>query len=75
MRKLPGWTQPILFALLTTAFASFMVAGIATYRAIGLEPDFAMRWISAWLWSWPVAFPAMYVAAPRVRWVLGRICG
>jgi nucleoside permease NupC len=74
MTRLPAWTQPVLFALLTTGFASSMVAGIATYRAIGLPPDFLMRWAAAWLWSWPVAFPARYVIAPHVRRLLARIC-
>ena len=51
-----------------------MVAGIATFRAIGLTPDFPLRWIGAWLWSWPVAAPAMYVIAPFVRRLLARWC-
>lgn len=74
MGKLPGWTQPVLFALLTTAFASFMVSGISTYRAVGLVADFPRQWFGAWLWSCPVAFPALYLIAPVVRKFLSRIC-
>ena len=75
MKKLPAWTQPVLFAVLTTAFASFLVSGISTWRSIGLSPDFPFRWINAWLWSWPVTAPAMYFIAPRARRLLARVCG
>ncbi len=74
MTRLPAWTQPILFAVLTTAFASCLVSGISTWRAIGLTSEFPLHWLGAWLWSWPVAAPAMYFIAPHVRRLLGRAC-
>jgi hypothetical protein len=74
MSKLPGWTQPMLFATLTTGFASFMVSGIATLRALGPAPGFLANWIGGWLWSWPVAAVAMYFIAPHVRRLLARVC-
>ncbi len=74
MKKLPAFTQPVLFATLTTAFASFLVSGISTWRAVGFAPDLPLRWINAWLLSWPVAAPAMYFIAPRVRRLLARVC-
>lgn len=75
MPKLPAWTQPALFAMLTTAFASFLVSGLSTWKALGLGPDFPFRWLEAWLTSWPVAAPAMYLAAPPVRRMLARMYG
>jgi Protein of unknown function (DUF2798) len=74
MTKLPAWTQAPLFAILTTGFASFMVSGIATLRAIGLRTDFLANWISGWLYSWPVAAVAMYFVAPHVRRLLLSLC-
>ena len=74
MRKLPAWTQAPLFAILTTGFASFMVSGIATLRALGVGPGFLASWIGAWLYSWPVAAVAMYFIAPRVRRLLLWLC-
>ncbi len=74
MTKLPAWTQPALFATLTTGFASFMVSGIATLRALGPGPGFLASWIGGWLWSWPVAAVAMYFIAPHVRRLLARVC-
>ena len=73
MMKPPAWTQSFLFAALTTGFASFMVSGIATLRAIGPGPGFVANWIGGWLASWPVATVAMYFIAPHVRGLLARI--
>jgi len=36
---------------------SLLVAGISTWRAVGLGDSFAGVWISAWLTAWLVAFP------------------
>ena len=74
MSKFPAAMQPALFAILTTGFASFMVSGIATLRALGPAPDFLANWIGGWLWSWPVAAVAMYFIAPHVRRLLARVC-
>ena len=74
MTRLPAGAQPVLFAILTTGFASFMVAAIATARAIGAGPGFFHAWIAGWLWSWPVAATAMYCVAPGIRRFLARIC-
>jgi hypothetical protein len=74
MKKLPFSIQPVLFAVLTTAFASLLVSGISTWRAVGTTPAFALSWLLAWLSSWPVAAVAMFFVAPYVRRFLMRIC-
>ena len=74
MTKLPAAAQPALFAILTTGFASFMVSGISTLRAIGFVAGFFESWIAGWLYSWPVAAIAMYFIAPYVRRFLAAIC-
>lgn len=73
MMKLPNWSQPVMFAVLTTGFASFLVSGISTWRALGLTPGFPMGWLLAWLSSWPVAALAMYLIAPSVRRLMARL--
>jgi hypothetical protein len=74
MTKLPAWSQPMLFATLTTGFASFMVSGIATLRAIGAGRGFLANWLGGWLYSWPVAAVAMYFIAPYVRRLPAAVC-
>lgn len=57
-----------LFALLLSCVMSCLVSGVATFRSIGLPPDFLARWlVEAWLPSWAVAFPAAWFFAPVVR--------
>ena len=65
--RLPSWTEPFLFGCLLSGLMSFVVSGVATYKAIGLPDDFVATWIVAWLPSWAVAFPTVLFVAPFVR--------
>ena len=65
---------PVLFGLILSGLMSLLVSGIATFRATGPVPNFAMLWTSAWLTAWMVAFPVVLVVAPfarqMVEWVV-----
>lgn len=58
---------PVIFGLLLSGFMSLIVSGVATLRAVGLPADFFFLWMSAWVSSWMIAFPAVLLIAPRVR--------
>ena len=64
---IPRKYGPQLFSLVLSGLMSLIVAGISTYRAVGLVPDFAGMWVSAWLTAWLVAFPALLVVTPVAR--------
>lgn len=64
---LPPRFAPYLFSLFLSGMMSCLVSGIATYRAIGFQPDFLSAWGGAWVTSWTVAFPAVLVVAPVAR--------
>ena len=64
---IPKKYGPQLFSLVLSGLMSLIVAGISTYRAVGLVPDFAGMWVSAWLTAWLVAFPAVLVVTPVAR--------
>nr|WP_229600883.1 DUF2798 domain-containing protein [Reyranella sp. MMS21-HV4-11] len=49
---------------------TFLVSGIATIRAIGLEPGMVARWMESWMASWIVAFPIMLFLMPTMRRLL-----
>jgi hypothetical protein len=51
----------------TSFFMTFLVSGVATFRAIGLVPGLIGTWMVSWLISWAIAFPTMVVMMPRVR--------
>jgi hypothetical protein len=69
----PKKFAPALFGLLLSGLMSLLVAGISTYRAIGLGDSFASLWVSAWLTAWLVAFPVVLVVAPLARRAVTRL--
>lgn len=70
---IPQKYAAVLFGLLLSGAMSLLVAGISTFRAIGLAPDFAAVWGDAWLGAWPVAFPVVLVVAPLTRKMVGAL--
>lgn len=74
MRRIPHRYAHVVFGLLLSGLMSFLVAGIATLRALGLVDGFAVKWLTAWLGAWSVAFPAVLVVAPVVRRLVSHIC-
>ncbi len=62
---------PALFGLILSSLMSLLVSGIATYRAVGLDPHFPVLWSTAWLTAWLVAFPVVLVVAPLTRRAVG----
>lgn len=69
----PKRFAPVLFGLLLSGLMSLLVAGISTFRAVGLAPNFAAMWTSAWLTAWLVAFPVVLVVAPLARRAVERL--
>ncbi|MDX2157677.1 MAG: DUF2798 domain-containing protein [Hyphomicrobiaceae bacterium] len=69
--RLPHHAAPYLFAGLTSGLMSFLVSGLATWKAFGFVPDLLGRWISAWVNAWPIAFASLLIVAPAVRRLVG----
>ncbi|MCM0019727.1 MAG: DUF2798 domain-containing protein [Tagaea sp.] len=60
----------IAFSILLTCVMTFMVSGVSTLRALGFSADagtFAASWFQAWMFSWAIASPLIYVLAPWAR--------
>ena len=64
---IPARFAPVLFGLILSGLMSCLVAGIATFRAIGLVDGFAATWLGGWLSSWVISFPVVLVVAPLAR--------
>ncbi|HZQ11356.1 MAG TPA: DUF2798 domain-containing protein [Pseudolabrys sp.] len=58
---------PVLFGLVLSSLMSFLVSGIATFRAVGPIDGMFKLWIGAWVPSWAIAFPVVLVVAPVAR--------
>ncbi|TAJ40611.1 MAG: DUF2798 domain-containing protein [Reyranella sp.] len=73
MKKLPASWHKYALPICTTFFMTFLVSGVATGRALGVNPQMFRDWMSSWMISWVIAAPAMYFVMPQVRRLLDRI--
>ena len=73
MKKIPArfmWlVMPGIMALMMT----FVVSGVSTVKALGFPPDVLGKWMSAWFWSYVVAFPTLLSGLPAVKRIVGAI--
>ena len=71
---IPARLAPALIALLVSAGMSFLVSGVATYRALGLIEGFFGTWMTSWLYAWAIAFPTMLGLRPIVtKFIMGLV--
>ena len=70
---IPSRFAPVVFGFVLSSLMSFIVSGIATFRAAGAVDGFAWLWFGAWLPSWSVAFPIVLVVAPVARRIVERL--
>lgn len=70
---IPKRFAPLLFAFLLSGLMSLLVSGITTWRTAAGSAGIVDLWISAWLTAWLIAFPAVLVTAPLVKWIVDRV--
>jgi hypothetical protein len=71
--RLPSRAAPLIFAATMSGIMSFLVSGVATWKAIGITADFVWRWLAAWANAWPIAFATLLVVAPLVRRIVAAV--
>lgn len=70
---IPPRLAPIAFGLILSCMMSLIISGVSTLRAYGMEPGFFAVWVTAWLPSWVIAFPAVTILAPMTRKIVGKM--
>jgi Protein of unknown function (DUF2798) len=73
VKKLPARLNRYAVPLGTSFFMTFLVSGVATWRALGWVPGVLATWMVSWMISWAVAFPTMLVMMPVVHRMLAKI--
>ena len=73
MPRIPHRFTPVVTAFLLSGLMSCMVSGISTLRSIGLADTLVAKWMANWAWSWSIAFPAVLIVLPFVRFLVARI--
>jgi putative effector of murein hydrolase LrgA (UPF0299 family) len=71
LAKLSARYNAIALPIVLSGIMSFLVSGVATYKAIGLPETFLAQWIAAWSFSWPIAALAAILALPLARHIVG----
>lgn len=71
---LPARYFPVASAFFLSGVMSFLVSGLATFKALGAVPGFFGIWLSTWAFAWAVAFPTAVLAAPLARKLAALIC-
>ncbi|EMT6574309.1 TPA: DUF2798 domain-containing protein [Providencia rettgeri] len=66
-RKLPNRALHILVPFFLSLIMSGLVSFISTLKSIGFENHLVLTWLTAWMISWAVAFPAVLVTLPLAR--------
>lgn len=70
---LPRKYAPVLFGALLSGIMVSIVSASVLLLNQGLTPDFLLRWLRAFLSTWPIAFPTVLVVAPLVRRLVERL--
>ncbi len=73
MRRIPHRYAAIVTAFLLSELMSCMVSGISTLRSIGFSEALFAKWMANWAWSWAIAFPAVLIVLPVMRYLVTRI--
>ena len=71
--KIPRRHAPVLFAFLMSVSLSGVLSAAITAVNTGLDAGFVGRWMHAFALAWSFAFPAVTVAAPRMRALVERL--
>lgn len=67
LRKLPPRFNALAVPFFVSLCMSGLVSGVSTLRNVGLVDGVFSLWVHAWMPSWAVAFPALFVLLPAVR--------
>lgn len=77
-REAPPWLPPVAFGFLLSGLMTLIVSGVSTAHAVGVAAvaarpgRFVEMWLSAYVFSWAVAFPTVLLIGPAVRAFVGR---
>lgn len=71
--RIPVRFAPLLFGALLSAAMVAIVSAFVLATSQGIHPGFLARWAKSCATTWPVAFVAVTLLAPRVRQLVSRL--
>jgi len=70
---IPARYSPIVFGALLSLIMVAVVSAVVLATSRGIDSEFASRWVTSCLTTWPIAFPTVTLIAPWVRKLVGQI--
>jgi hypothetical protein len=70
-RRLPARYAGVLMPVVLSLVMSMIVSAVATLKNLGLSGDFLSAWPPAWLVSWLIALPTLFLVLPLARRIVG----
>lgn len=71
--RIPARFAPIVFGALLSVIMVAVVSAVVLATSRGIDSEFASRWLTSCLTTWPIAFPTVTLIAPWVRKLVGQI--
>lgn len=62
-----------IFPAILSGIMAFIMTAFVTLLNLGLQPDFFYQWVRAFVFAWPLAYCAAFIAAPIARKATGNI--
>ena len=63
----------LLFAAILSIIMVTIISGAVVFINNGLTPELPRQWLKGFVTAWPIAFPSLFVIAPRVRRLVHRL--
>lgn len=64
---MPDLRTRVIFAALMSLLMTVIMSGWITWLNVGFQPNYADRWLHAFLAAWPAAFVSVMLIAPAVQ--------
>jgi len=68
-----SWKSRLILSIVMTSIMVLMVTLLATWLALGFDPNFLRQWIKSYFVAWPVAALTAFLFMPAARRITDRI--
>lgn len=71
--RIPAKYSNLLFAGILSVIMVTIISGAVVMINYGLTAELPRQWLKGFATAWPIAFPSLFIIAPRVRKIVERL--
>jgi hypothetical protein len=71
--KIPAKFSNLLFTGIVSSIMVTIISGAVVIINQGFTPELPHQWLKGFATAWPIAFPSLFIIAPRVRKLVNRL--